>query len=156
MVLWGANTLSNNRLQLNAKEITELYKLAANNDTLAIKKLANHYYFIENNPNKVANLYRHFKDINPKIKLALYHFLSNHHSINREKDEIVNILKELAKNGDIEAINSLVHLYKHGEISAYTGEIFIEQNLTKSKYWGKVAQCIHNQECLKTIEDNNK
>jgi hypothetical protein len=151
VILWGANVLSDNHLKLDKKEIAELYKLADNNDALAIKKLANYYYFIEKDHNKIANLYRKYKDTNPKIKMALYRFLNTYHNISREKNEVVNILKELAKNGDMRAINSLAHLYKYGEISAYTGEVFVEQNLTKSQYWEKVARCVNNQECLKTM-----
>jgi TPR repeat protein len=133
--------MSDSHFKLDEKQIAELHSFAQNSNFTAIGRLANYYYFIEQDNNKTADVYRQYKEINANVKLALFYFLENHHSVHREKNEVVIILEELANAGNIQAQHSLERLYKSGEISAYTSEVFVEQNLTKANYWAKVAEC---------------
>ena len=86
VVLLSLNYISDIHFKLNEQEIKELNILAGNNNLTAVAKLTNYYYFIEKNRNEVANIYRKYKDVNPKIEEALCLFLIAHESI-RQKDE---------------------------------------------------------------------
>jgi TPR repeat protein len=139
--LKSIDLISDIHFKLDKQEISELHKSAQNNNLTAIRKLTNFYYFIENDRNEAANIYRKYKDINPKVKMALYRFLNIHHSITRENNETIIVLEELANDGNTQALYALEHLYRFGETSAYTGKVFVEQDLQKSAYWTKISEC---------------
>jgi TPR repeat protein len=150
--LKSIDLISDVHFKLDKQEISELHKSAQNNNLTAIRKLTNFYYFIENDRNEVANIYRKYKDVNPKVKMALYYFLKSNDNIKRHKDETVTILTELAKDGNIQAQQSLEKLYRFGAISLSTKEVFVEQDIQKAEYWANVIRCReqggNNQKCL--------
>lgn len=78
--------ISDSHFKLDEKQIENLHKSAQNSNFTAIQKLLNYYYFVEQNNNKTANIYRKYKDINPKIEKALCRFLSEHGNIKQENE----------------------------------------------------------------------
>jgi hypothetical protein len=152
--LKSVDLISDAHFKLNEQEIAELHKSAQENNLTAIRKIANFYYFIKNDRNEVADIYRKYQDVNPKVKMALYYFLKSNDNIKRHENETATILTELAKMGDIQAQQSLEKLYRFGEVSFSTKEVFTEQNIQKAEYWADVIRCRkegrNNQECLDT------
>jgi hypothetical protein len=150
--LKSVDLISDAHFKLDEQEIAELHNSAQENNLTAIRKLANFYYFIENDRNEVANIYRKYQDVNPKVKMALYYFLKSNDNIKRYKDETAIILTEFAKMGDIQAQQSLEKLYRFGEVSFSTREVFTEQDIQKAEYWADVIRCRKDgrthQECL--------
>jgi hypothetical protein len=84
--LVSSNYISDAHFTLNEKEIKELDMLAENNNLTAVARLANYYYFIERDHNKTADVYRKYKDVNPKIEEALCIFLTIRRNL-RQEDE---------------------------------------------------------------------
>jgi hypothetical protein len=82
--LVSSNYISNIHFTLSEKEIKELDILARNNNLTAVARLANYYYFIENDSNATANVYRKYKNVNPKIEEALCIFLTTRRDLRQE------------------------------------------------------------------------
>jgi hypothetical protein len=80
------NYISDLHFKLNEQEIKGLNTLAENNNLTAVARLTNYYYFVEKDHNKTADVYRKYKDVNPKIAKALCVFLEEHGSA-KQKDE---------------------------------------------------------------------
>ncbi|MDR2636141.1 MAG: hypothetical protein LBC08_04860 [Campylobacteraceae bacterium] len=96
IILISLNYISDFHFKLSEQEIKELHISAENSNTTAVKKLLNYYYFIEKDHDKVFNVYRKYKDVNPKVKKALCSFLSDHKCIG-EEHECSDLLNSCSK-----------------------------------------------------------
>ncbi|MDR1285729.1 MAG: hypothetical protein LBJ88_05985 [Campylobacteraceae bacterium] len=86
VILISLDYISDYHFKLSQQEIKELHVLAENNNITAVKRLINYYHFIEKDYDKPANIYRQYKDINPKIEKALCTFLTTRRYLKQDSE----------------------------------------------------------------------